>query len=446
MYSYPSFTSDNKTLNEAFRIAVGDIVGNILHYGGGLLSEEKPCLMAGLDYEQPWTRDTAINIWYALAMLDGEICKNTLLSVLETKDGKPVVAGSYGQTWDNVIWGIGAAEYLAFHDDPEFFSLAQSVLENTLQLYEATHFSKQLNLFSGEAVYADGIASYPDNIAEKIKNHEAIYALSTNCVYYQIYRICAEMAKKSKKPFRAYEEKAENMKAAILRHFPNPKTGLFDYFYRDSDAQEGLGLSYAILFDIADRDQAKSFFKNAHITPNGISCEWPPFSRYTDLGKGEYGRHCGTVWPMINGAWALAARKAEENEVFERELFLLAEKAVRDLNFYEIYHPDTGIAYGGLQEWEGKIVLWQSCRKQTWSATAYLAMLLRGIAGIAVSDDRLTLRPYLPSEVNEITIKGLKIRNRSLNLRITREEGHPSAVQCKLCDLPEKIILTCKKS
>lgn len=62
MYSYPSFTRDNTTLNEASRIAVGNIVGNIPPYCSGLLSEERPCLMAGLDYEQPWSRDTAINI------------------------------------------------------------------------------------------------------------------------------------------------------------------------------------------------------------------------------------------------------------------------------------------------------------------------------------------------------------------------------------------------
>ena len=108
MFSPPFFVSDNKQLNEAFRIAVGDIAGNIVPYKGGVLKAEKPCLMAGLDYEQPWTRDTAINIACALALTDGEVSKNTLLSVLEEKNGKTVVAGSYGQTWDNVIWTLGA--------------------------------------------------------------------------------------------------------------------------------------------------------------------------------------------------------------------------------------------------------------------------------------------------------------------------------------------------
>ena len=55
----PYLETDNKLLNDAYRIAAGDIVGNIVYYQNGLLTEEKPCMIAGLDYNTPWTRDTA---------------------------------------------------------------------------------------------------------------------------------------------------------------------------------------------------------------------------------------------------------------------------------------------------------------------------------------------------------------------------------------------------
>ena len=51
----PYLETDNKLLNDAYRIAAGDIVGNIVYYQNGLLTEEKPCMIAGLDYNTPWT-------------------------------------------------------------------------------------------------------------------------------------------------------------------------------------------------------------------------------------------------------------------------------------------------------------------------------------------------------------------------------------------------------
>lgn len=34
-----TFQSDNRILNKAFRVAVGDIIGNIVHFKDGLLKE-----------------------------------------------------------------------------------------------------------------------------------------------------------------------------------------------------------------------------------------------------------------------------------------------------------------------------------------------------------------------------------------------------------------------
>ena len=40
--------------------------------------------------------------------------------------------------------------------------------------------------------------------------------------------------------------------------------------------------------------------------------------------------------------------RAGHQESFEKELYLMAQKAVRDMHFSEIYHPDTGALYGCL--------------------------------------------------------------------------------------------------
>ncbi|MCD6331750.1 MAG: hypothetical protein J7L89_00600 [Bacteroidales bacterium] len=57
------------------------------------------------------------------------------------------------------------------------------------------------------------------------------------------------------------------------------------------------------------------------------------------------------------------------------ELSNLADHAVRDMQFAEIYHPYTGEKYGGIQESNGELVQWSAANRQTWSATGYIRML-----------------------------------------------------------------------
>ena len=441
MYGYPYFHSDDVVLNDAYRIAVGDLAGNVVPYRGGLLEKEEFCLLAGLDYTQPWTRDTAINVWYALAFADPDLCKKTRLSVLERGDGKIRVAGSYGQSWDNVIWALGAYEYLLCHDDAEFLPFSLEVIANTLKEFEAQEFDAEKNLFGGRAVYADGVASYPDNIVAKL-DKERVFALSTNCVYYRVYLICAEFAQRLGRPADSYLRKAEALKKAIEKHFWNERNQNFDYFAGESDANEGLGLSYAVLFDIASPVQKQAVMKNTHLTPHGIACEWPPFERYTKMAEDALGRHCGTIWPLAQGAWGLAALHAGRPDLFENELRLMASKAVRDMHFYEIYHSESGLPYGGWQEWEGKTVLWTSCRKQSWSASAYLALVLKGVAGLSVSDGRISARPRLPQGVNEICLKHIRVRGKTFDLYVSRGADLPKEAAFSLEELPEVLRLS----
>ena len=80
----PGFHHEDENLNRAFQLALGAMTINTRHLSAGLLKEPVPCLMAGLEYATPWTRDAAINVWLAAARLDPEVARNTLFSVLES--------------------------------------------------------------------------------------------------------------------------------------------------------------------------------------------------------------------------------------------------------------------------------------------------------------------------------------------------------------------------
>ena len=101
----PTLNTDNKTIDKAFRVAVGDLVGNIMLFKGGLLETPTPVILAGLDYNRPWTRDASINSWNGTSLLMPEISRNTLVSVLSDCDDKIRIGGQY---WVAIVWASGA--------------------------------------------------------------------------------------------------------------------------------------------------------------------------------------------------------------------------------------------------------------------------------------------------------------------------------------------------
>lgn len=443
METTPFFLSDHEVLNRAARIASGDIAANCLPYQAGLLTREKICLMAGLDYDMPWTRDAAINTMNAMCVLSPEIARNTLLSVCERQEDGLYIGGQY---WDCVIWALGAWQYLAVTPDDAFRTVAQEALHNTLRKLESEEFDLRTGLFMGAAVYGDGIAAYPDKYA-RTKDHRTgildwprshetqadgsahglpMRVLSTNCTYYAAYQIAA-LWSDAPAQSEAWRQKADRLKNAILAHFWNPDTGRFDYLFDDTlrcNAAEALGLSFAILFGIAEEDQCRSILQNTPVTEQGIACLWPSFPRYR-IGS-HYGRHSGTVWPHAEGFWALANLHAGNQAGFTHELWNMSYRAVRDMQFAEIYHPVTGAIYGGMQENEHHgISLWKSCEKQTWSATAFWSLILYGLWGLSFTTETLSVRPFLPIGVDHMELKNLHLDQAVLHLIADRSGTAP---------------------
>ena len=228
-------------------------------------------------------------------------------------------------------------------------------------------------------------------------------ALSTNCAYEHAFRIIAELSAAMGEDPAPWVRRADALKEAINRIFWNPGTGLYDYLAYECDAQETLGLAFAVLFGIADAEKTRSVFAHAHVTPQGVPCVWPAFPPYSENG---YGRHSGTVWPHIQGFWALAGLKAGRRDLFDHELFSLARHAVRDGQFAEIYHPEDGRIYGGIQEGGGEYLEWRSCANQTWSATAFLAMVFYGLFGLDGTGQ--PGQTYLPDGISYAELRNLR--------------------------------------
>jgi len=436
----PSLNSDYPILNRAFRIATGDLISNIIPFQSGLLECPSPTIMAGLEYESPWTRDAAINCWNAGSLMAPEAARNTLMGVLERESGKIRIGGQY---WDRVIWISGAWHHYLVTGDKSFLNVAAEAARNTLARHETEEFDSEKGLFRGAACFQDGVAGYPDRYARTngssgifdwVRANPAsrapvgfglpMMACSTNCLYFAAYRDAARILDALGQPgAEQAREKAEKLRQAIIKYFWDEKRGMMTYLI-DSEGgcehQEGFGSAFALLFEVVNAAQAERIIANQFVTPHGIPCVWPTFDRYrTPDGQG-FGRHSGTVWPQVQGFWADAAARRGRTDLLFHELISLATKAYRDAQFTEIYHPYTGEAYGGRQEHftEGYITEWASCRRQTWSATAFLRMVLHGLAGMRFDENGVTFEPQLAEPVKEIRIGNLTYRSACLSVTV----------------------------
>ena len=436
--------SHHKTIDRAFRIALGDLAGNIQPWQGGPDAVSHPCILAGLDYDQPWTRDAAFNSWYAGSLLIPAVARNTLLAVLVRDQAGLRIGGEY---WDAVVWVTAAWNHYLATRDRDFLATALEAAQNSLKYFEATEQDPSDGLFRGGACFQDGVSGYPpyfsdgptSGIADWIKAHPReksargyglpMKALSTNVLYFNAYRLLPAMATALGLPeVPQWKKRADQLKQAIQKHFWSAEAGHYRYLvdgHDNTDRQEGFGHAFVLLFGIADPEQARSILQRQHTTPHGVPCVWPPYERYTRPDGTAFGRHSGPIWPQVNTAWAMAAKACGRRDLAWQELEALATKACRDNQFAEIYHPVTGAIYGGLQEWwDGSGVKeWTSCQRQTWCATGYVQMILSTLAGLELEPGGARFSPWLPVDIKQLSLSGLHYGRCTIDLVVERGTG-----------------------
>ena len=411
------------------------------HDKAGLMSDSKLFIKAGGGYDEPWTRDASINSWNAGSLLEPVVARNTLWAVCQKQDDGSITLQRDNQWWDKVIWITAAWNHYKVTGDKQFLQTAYGVAQDELKLTRAEYFNPTYGLFRGPAVFADGIAAYPEPIYDStngsgfVLDHplsQNIMALSTNVVYYAGYRNAANMAQQLGRPaseIKVYNDAADALKIAINGKLWNANKGTYGYFVygagpkageRD-ETQEGIGLSFAILMGVADATRSASVLKNAHVTPRGITTQWPHFARFSD---DKPGRHNVMVWPLVNGMWATAAAQAGDVAAFEDETEKLAILGISSGdNFNEIYNPITGKGDGG---WQG--FHWGPLPDQTWSATAYLRMMYQGMFGMNFQSDGVTLAPTLPANWGDVQLSGLKYRGATLDIALQGQGNQIASV------------------
>ena len=363
-------------------------------------------LRAGRAYKTPWTRDASINTWQAMNFIDPKVSRTTLLAVCDlNKEGKPVIQPDV-QTWDQIVWSVGAYNYYLSTGDVEFLSVAHGIIGRALETHRNNRFNEEYGLFVGGSFFNDGIAGYPLSCHQQgqkssfAPDHpvvETIMCLSTNCLYCEAYRIYAEFSE-----LLGFAEKAgearklhNKLKTEINSRFWSDELCRYRYILfpdgSTDDSQELGGHAFAVLFDICPEEKQSKLFESLVTSDGGTVSIWPPFEGlYSDE---KPGRHNNVVWPFLNGLMIQAAARCGQLNFVDTELKKITELVKESkYHFYEIYSPYTKKAFGGWQV--GRV--WDSCHDQTWSATCYIGAVIFGVYGIKAEQKGISFAPCVP--------------------------------------------------
>lgn len=380
--------TQNQTVDQAFALAVKTLYDNT----------QDSLIKAGGTYGGEWTRDIAINSWNAASLISPDAAQYSLWSV--TTNNKAEIGHQY---WDQIIWTIAAYDYYLTNNDRVFLKQAYITASNTMARLEREAYDPHYGLFTGPSVFNDGIAGYEEPIYDP-KIHSTyvldfpasknIKCLSTNCLYVGAYTTLAKMAMETgdKDKIVFFENKAAIQKQNIRKWLYDNETKRLNYLIDQYGVvhkyQEGLGIAFAILFNVVSKHEALQIVDQTYMSKYGLPSIYPHFKRFSDE---KPGRHNVMIWPFVNAFWADACYGIGRKDIFEKEFLNLADLAINHShhNFYEIYNAITGEQDGGWQMGQHTA----SVYNQTWSATGFLRMMFRDVLGIHFTSEGMIISP-----------------------------------------------------
>lgn len=404
-------------------------VNTLVNIDGAGKIDGSPYIRAGAWYPSIWTRDAAINSWFAASIVSRRAAQHTLDLAIRN------VADDRREYWDRGIIVHGAWNHYLYASQRDGESGLDWLTKNAPALFdlmasqEADYFDSKAGLFRGPAFFIDSVGGYPPPYSDRrfaaskvteIASTGGICSLSANCIQVRSYECLAEINRVlALPPSRGAEfrRKAAALRAAINRRMWDAKRGSYGYFVEPSGDvetfQDAAGLAMAILFDVADAKRAQEVMRTIHLEQYGVPSIWPDLKNGY-IGNGNYGDTDEgyesplniRIWPHVTALWAMACAKVGNVDGFGFHVEKLAElvNQAGDHNFREIYNAKTGKPY--LKD------------HQTWSATGYLSMFLNGALGLNPKPEGLRFSPCLPRAWGGITMSGLPYRGSVISVRL----------------------------
>jgi len=373
----PGYSSDQPIVDALFNMSLEEMGVNI---------EPDSTFRTGAMWGGVWTRDVSYSTLLALAVLEPEVAKISLLH--KVKRGRIIQDTGSGGAWpvssDRLTWALAAWEIYKYTGDRDWLETVYPVIKNSLDDDERTIRDPFTGMNHGESSFLD----WREQTYPKWMNNADIFDsenLGTNVVHYRANMICAEMASLLGEPGEKYLLRAEEIRKGINHLLWLDDKGYYgQYLYGRtykvlSPRFEALGEALAILFDVAEGKRAERIVSSSPLTTFGATCIYP---QIPDIPA----YHNNAVWPFVQAYWNLAAAKAGNEEVLNHGLAAIYRAGALFLSNYENFVADNGDFVG--TEINSDHML--------WSMSGNMAMVIRLFSGMNFETDGITFHPVIP--------------------------------------------------
>jgi len=396
--NYPQLNSPHTIINALYNLSLEELYLDI---------RPDSVFMAGAKWPGVWTRDISYSIVLALAMIDPEVAKKSLLA--KVKDSKIIQDTGTGGSWpissDRMIWAIAAWEVYLVTGDKDWLEKSYTIIKKTAVDDLNSLIDSPTGLFYGESSFLDWREqSYPEWM-EPVDIFTSLN-LGTNAVHYQTYRILAQMAQILGESVEEYSRISASIKNAMNTYFWMAGKGYFGQFLYGrnykvlSPRSETLGEALCVLFDIAEESQQKKIIENMPVLEYGAPCIYPQISDVPSY-------HNNGIWPFVQTFWTLAAAKVGNERGVQFGLATLYRAAALFLTNKENMVASTG-------NFNGTEI---NSDRQLWSVAGSLATVYRIFFGIHFLNDSISFKPYVPESFRgTYELKNFKYRNSVLDI------------------------------
>ncbi|WP_013334596.1 amylo-alpha-1,6-glucosidase [Gloeothece verrucosa] len=415
----PSITTNNIIFDALYALAISEMEENTVlnirdnNFNNGQAIPCPPggCFQAGKSWTYVWTRDTAYAIHLALAALKPKTALNSLkFKTSADRHGQnPQIiqdtgtGGSYPISSDRVVWALGAARllhYLSGEERGTFEKEALEIIKNTIEQDRKVLFDQHNGLYSGEQSFLDWREqTYPGWVAEDVIHVGMSKCLSTNLLHLHILEFGSALALETGEVnlSNQYQDWAKELREAIQNHLYLKDSKLYSTFITTfldngpSHQFDLLGLTLAILLEVATQEQTKDIIAHYPLLPNGISVIWPQ-QQYTPI------YHNRAIWPFVTAYWIKAARKAGNATAVNHGIKSLMEGVIRYRSNRENFELVSGDIWVDEGETSGPVV---NSQAQLWSIAGYLSMVNDIIFGLETTDYGIRFLPYITCEMRK---------------------------------------------
>lgn len=386
--------------------------------------EPDSTLRTGRSWAGVWTRDVSYSTLLAMAHIQTEAAKKSLLHKVNAR-GRIIQDTGTGGSWpvstDRIIWSVAAWEIYKVTGDQKWLETIYPAIKISVEDDILTDYDPVTGLVKGESSYLDWREQeYPlwMNPAD-IYNSEN---LGTSCVHYRALRILAEMERMfGGADAGRYDSLADKIREGINKYLWLEDKGFYaQYLYgrqflTPSPRSETLGEALAVLWDIATAEQAERICAVMASQPFGTSCFFPNIA-----GIPPY--HNDAMWPFVQAFWMKACAYAGNEKGVLHSIACIW----RNAGLY-LTNKENMVIYDG--KWQGTEI---NSSNMLWSLSGNLSIVYSVLFGLSFEKEGLAFKPFVPKPMaGTRRLEAYPYRKALLNITL---EGYGSGISAFYLD------------